>query len=72
MCHCQIKTKRAFEKSATLSILAFMTRKKYPTDLSDAEWEIIAPLIPPAKPGGRPRKVDLRKVINAINYLFRK
>jgi transposase len=27
----------------------------YPSDLSDREWEIFAPLIPPAKPGGRPK-----------------
>jgi putative transposase len=31
----------------------------YPSDLSDGEWEILAPLIPPAKPGGRPRKSGL-------------
>lgn len=32
-----------------------MTRKSYPTDLNDMEWEILAPLIPPAKLGGHPR-----------------
>jgi putative transposase len=48
-----------------------MTRKTYPTDYSDAEWKIIEPLIPPAKPGGRHRKVDIRQVVNAINYLER-
>lgn len=45
-----------------------MNRKAYPTDLKDAEWEILKPLLPEAKPGGRPRKVDLREVLNAIFY----
>jgi transposase len=33
----------------------------YPSDLSDREWEILVPLAPPAKPGGRPRKWPMRK-----------
>lgn len=45
-----------------------MTRKAYSTDLSDLEWEILAPLIPPAKPGGHPRTTDMREVCNAIYY----
>ena len=48
-----------------------MTRKSYPTDLTDGQWVLIEPLIPPAKPGGRPREVDMREVINAILYLTR-
>lgn len=43
----------------------------YPSDLSDHEWEILAPLIPPAKPGGPPRKWPMRKVLNAVFYLLR-
>jgi putative transposase len=43
----------------------------YPSDLSDREWEIFAPLIPPAKPGGRPRKWPMRKILNAVFYLLR-
>jgi putative transposase len=43
----------------------------YPSDLSDQEWEILAPLIPPAKLGGRPRKWPMRKILNAIFYLLR-
>jgi len=43
-------------------------RKPYSTDLTDAQWEIIAPRIPPAKPGGRPRTVDLREVVNTLFY----
>lgn len=45
-----------------------MVRRAYPTDLSDQEWAILAPLLPPAKPGGRPRSTDLREVLNAISY----
>ncbi|MDY3558964.1 IS5 family transposase [Gemmata sp. JC673] len=41
----------------------------YPTDLTDAQWAVIEPLIPPAKPGGRPRTVDMRLVVNTIFYL---
>ena len=48
-----------------------MERPNYPSDLTDQHWQIIAPLIPPAKPGGRSRVVDTREVINAIMYLVR-
>ncbi len=41
----------------------------YPTDLTDAKWKLIERLIPPPKPGGRPRKVNIREVINAIFYI---
>ncbi|MGH2585172.1 MAG: IS5 family transposase [Dehalococcoidia bacterium] len=47
------------------------TRKSYPSDLSDSEWAIMAPLIPPAEPGGRPRSVDVREILNAIRYVLR-
>jgi putative transposase len=43
----------------------------YPSDLTDAQFARIAPLLPAAKPGGRPRKVDLRGVVNAILYVNR-
>jgi putative transposase len=43
----------------------------YPTDLTDAQWEVLAPLIPPPKPGGRPRTLDMRQVVNAILYIDR-
>jgi len=45
-------------------------RKPYPSDLTDAQWEIVRPLIPVSKVG-RPRKVDLREVVNAILYVNR-
>jgi len=46
-------------------------RSRYPTDLTDREWALLAPLIPEPRPGGRPRSVDLREVLNAIFYLLR-
>lgn len=46
-------------------------RKRYPTDLTDEQWALIEPLLPPAKPGGRPREVDLREVVNALFYQAR-
>ena len=45
-----------------------MTRKPYPSDVTDAQWSLLEPLIPPARPGGRPRKVHMREVVNAIFY----
>jgi putative transposase len=48
-----------------------MARRRYPTDLTDAQWSILEPLIPPAKPGGRPRSIDMREVVNAICYVLR-
>jgi putative transposase len=48
-----------------------MARRAYPTDLTDDEWRVLEPLIPPAKPGGRPRSVDPREVLNGIRYLLR-
>jgi transposase len=43
----------------------------YPSDLRDAEWTRLEPLIPGATPGGRPRKTDMRAALNAILYLLR-
>lgn len=48
-----------------------MERPHYPSDLSDAQWAWLAPLLPPARPGGRPRTVDLRAVVDAILYVLR-
>ena len=53
-----------------------ITRRKYRRDglryashLTDAEWALIEPLLPPASPLGRPRETDLRSVVNAILYM---
>jgi putative transposase len=48
-----------------------MRRAHYPSDLTDQQWAILEPLVPPAKPGGHPRTTDMREVINAILYLDR-
>jgi putative transposase len=45
-----------------------MTQVLYPSDLTDEEWTILEPLIPPAKPGGHPRRVDMRQILNALFY----
>jgi putative transposase len=50
------------------------SRKVYPSDLTDEQWAIVEPLIPPAKQnprGGRPREVDMREVLNTIFSLNR-
>jgi putative transposase len=46
-------------------------RKPYRSDLTDAQWQLIQPLLPPAKPGGRPRIVDLREVVHTLFYQAR-
>ncbi len=43
---------------------------RYPSDLTDEEWAHIEPLIPPGKPGGGKRRVDIREVINGVMYLL--
>jgi putative transposase len=43
----------------------------YPSDLNDAEWALLAPLIPPAKPHGRPRAVDVRRVVHGLFSVLR-
>jgi transposase len=43
---------------------------RYPSDLTDAEWGLIEPLIPPAKHGGRRREVNVREVLNGIFYVL--
>jgi transposase len=48
-----------------------MSRTPYSSDLSDAQWACIAPLIPAPKPGGRPRSVDMREILNALWYVVR-
>src|SRR5919107_1583267 len=46
-------------------------RQPYPSDLSDAEWKILEPLLPAEKSGGRRRGYELREIINGIEYLIR-
>ena len=46
-------------------------RRGYWTDLTETQWAVIGPLIPDAKPGGRPRKASSRELVNAILYALR-
>src|SRR5271155_1311182 len=46
-------------------------RKPYPTDVTDEQWAVLEALVPLGKPGGRPREVDMREVLNTILYLNR-
>ena len=48
-----------------------MSRKPYPSDLTDAQWEALAPLLPPDAKRGHPRTADLREVVNSILYVLR-
>jgi putative transposase len=46
-------------------------RRAYPSDGTDEEWEILEPLIPQGKPGGRPVEIARREMVNAILYVLR-
>ncbi len=48
-----------------------MAREPYDSDVTDVEWVLLEPLIPPEKPGGRHRSVNIREVVNAIFYVLR-
>ena len=48
-----------------------MSRRAYPTDLTDAQWRVLEPLVPPAKEGGRRRTTDMRALLDAIFYHLR-
>ena len=51
--------------------IANPSRKIYPSDLSDREWELLKPLLPKPQGFGHPRDVDLREILNAIFYVQR-
>lgn len=48
-----------------------MSRKPYPSDVTDTQWAVLEPLLPPVRPGGRPRKHDMREILNALFYVAR-
>ncbi len=48
-----------------------MARPRYPSDLTDAEWVVLAPLVPSVRPGGRPAHHDRRELVNGILYVLR-
>jgi transposase len=46
------------------------SKLRYPSDLTDPEWALIKPLIPPGKPGGNKQTVDMRQVVNGLMYIL--
>jgi putative transposase len=54
-------------------LVSNVERKPYPSDLTDEQWNLLEPLIPPARQnrGGRPRDVNMREIVNAILYVNR-
>jgi putative transposase len=48
-----------------------MARKPYPSDLTDEQWKLVEPHIPPERWGGRTRSVDMREVLDGVLYLVR-
>src|SRR4051795_4683772 len=60
---------RSFKESRRDEVGA--VRKAYRSDLTDEQWEVIRPLLPAARSGGRPRTVDLREVVNTLFYQAR-
>jgi transposase len=46
-------------------------RRRYPTDLTDAQWAILEPLVPAVRPGGRPAKHARREMVDALLYVLR-
>ena len=63
-------SQRVYEKSGR-PYNSCMKRKTYPSDLTNWQWKRPRGLLPAAKPGGRPRSVDLREVVNGILYVVR-
>jgi putative transposase len=51
--------------------MSVANRKAYPSDVTDDQWPLLEPLLPPAKRGGRPRTVNLREILNTILYQAR-
>jgi transposase len=47
-----------------------MPRRRYPSDQTDAEWAVLAPLIPAPKPGGRPPRHERRDLVDAMRYVL--
>ncbi len=46
------------------------SKLRYPSDLTDEEWQLVEPLIPPEKPGGGKRTVNMREVVNGLMYVL--
>ena len=52
-------------------VISSKMKSIYPSNLTEQQWEIIRPLIPNAKSGGRPRTTDMRSICNAIFYYLK-
>ena len=61
------RTESLFQKGG-LERRKGMNPKPYPSDLTSQQWAVLKPLLPPARTGGRPRKTEMRSVVNAIFY----
>jgi len=61
------------ESEARRSIMCRCGRQRrvYPSDVTDKEWAILEPLLPAAKPGGRPQEIERREIVNGILYVLR-
>ena len=46
------------------------SKLRYPSDLTDAEWALVGPMIPPAKRGGNRRTVNIREIVNGVMYIL--
>lgn len=65
------KMRRGLARMGGLIMAKLGPGQRYPTDLTDAEWALLEPLLPKRQGPGRPRRVDLRQVLNALFYLTR-
>src|SRR5579859_4182352 len=63
-------TSKNHRRRGNMCIL-FAERRSYPSDVTDAQWAILEPLIPAAKPGGRPQEIERREIVNGILYVLR-
>jgi putative transposase len=61
---------KTFERIGIMGKYA-LERMPYPSDVTDEEWAILEPLIPAAKPGGRPQEIARREIVNGILYVLR-
>ncbi len=66
-----MKQQQQQQQQQTQQTQSASMRKAYPSDLRDAEWAILEPLVPAVKLGGRPARHSRREIVNAILYVVR-
>jgi len=64
-------SKQSVRHNTSAKSIVQRARRRYASDLTDAEWRLIEPFMPPVKRLGRPREIDLRAVVDAILYIAR-